>query len=120
MGDMEAKQRELSKEEHFLMLDELVEMGCFWLLYTGGEIFARKDFLEIYTYAKKKGFLITLFTNGTMMVVENALNIKGATLGDAIVKAKSHINDLDVRRTYVLFGDPAMQVKQSSTNASPQ
>ena len=67
MGDMEAKRRELSTEEHFKMLDELVEMGCFWLLYTGGEIFARKDFLEIYTYAKKKGFLITLFTNGTMM-----------------------------------------------------
>jgi radical SAM protein with 4Fe4S-binding SPASM domain len=67
MGDMEAKQRELSKDEHFRMLDELVEMGCFWLLYTGGEIFARKDFLEIYTYAKKKGFLITLFTNGTII-----------------------------------------------------
>jgi radical SAM protein with 4Fe4S-binding SPASM domain len=67
MGDMEAKQRELTKEEHFKMLDELVEMGCFWLLYTGGEIFARKDFLEIYTYAKKKGFLITLFTNGTII-----------------------------------------------------
>lgn len=67
MGDMEAKGRELTREEHFLLLDELVEMGCFWLLYTGGEIFARKDFLEIYTYAKKKGFLITLFTNGTMI-----------------------------------------------------
>ena len=67
MGDMEAKRRELTKEEHFRVLDELVEMGCFWLLYTGGEIFARKDFLEIYTYAKKKGFLITLFTNGTII-----------------------------------------------------
>jgi radical SAM protein with 4Fe4S-binding SPASM domain len=67
MGDMEAKRRELTKEEHFKVLDELVEMGCFWLLYTGGEIFARKDFLEIYTYAKKKGFLITLFTNGTII-----------------------------------------------------
>jgi len=67
MGDIDAKQRELSKEEHFKVLDELVEMGCFWLLYTGGEIFARKDFLEIYTYAKTKGFLITLFTNGTII-----------------------------------------------------
>jgi radical SAM protein with 4Fe4S-binding SPASM domain len=67
MGDLDAKRRELSKEEHFRVLDELVEMGCFWILYTGGEIFARKDFLEIYTYAKKKGFLITLFTNGTMI-----------------------------------------------------
>lgn len=67
MGDLDARQRELSTEEHFRMLDELVEMGCFWILYTGGEIFARKDFLEIYTYAKKKGFLITLFTNGTII-----------------------------------------------------
>lgn len=67
MGDQDARSREMSTEEHFRMLDELVEMGCFWLLYTGGEIFARKDFLEIYTYAKKKGFLITLFTNGTLI-----------------------------------------------------
>ncbi|MGA2101090.1 MAG: radical SAM protein [Candidatus Sulfotelmatobacter sp.] len=72
MADMEAKRRELSKEEHFRVLDELVDMGCFWILYTGGEIFARKDFLEIYTYAKQKGFLITLFTNGTIMTEEIA------------------------------------------------
>src|SRR6201993_3868668 len=67
MGDLDARRRELSREEHFHLLDELAEMGCFWILYTGGEIFARKDFLEIYTYAKKKGFLITLFTNGTII-----------------------------------------------------
>jgi radical SAM protein with 4Fe4S-binding SPASM domain len=67
MGDQEARSREMTTEEHFKMLDELVEMGCFWLIYTGGEIFARKDFLEIYTYAKRKGFLITLFTNGTLI-----------------------------------------------------
>jgi len=67
MADTNARQCEMSKEEHFRVLDELVEMGCFWILYTGGEVFARKDFLEIYTYAKKKGFLVTLFTNGTII-----------------------------------------------------
>ncbi len=67
MGDQDARSREMSTEEHFRMLDELAEMGAFWLLYTGGEIFARKDFLEIYTYAKQKGFLVTLFTNGTLI-----------------------------------------------------
>jgi len=67
MGDTDARERELSKEEHFRVLDQLVEMGTFWLLYSGGEIFARKDFLEIYTYAKHKGFLITLFTNGILI-----------------------------------------------------
>ena len=66
-GDHVARARELSTDEHFRLLDELADLGCFWVLYTGGEIFARKDFLEIYTYAKKKGFLITLFTNGVLI-----------------------------------------------------
>src|ERR1700683_2091900 len=67
MGDLEAKCGELTYSEHCRILNELAEAGCLWILYTGGEIFARKDFLEIYTYAKKKGFLITLFTNGTLI-----------------------------------------------------
>ena len=67
IADQEARSRELNKEEHFRLLDDLADLGCLWLLYTGGEIFARKDFLEIYTYAKQKGFLITLFTNGTLI-----------------------------------------------------
>jgi radical SAM protein with 4Fe4S-binding SPASM domain len=67
MADMEARRRELSKAEYFKLLDDLSEMGVLWLLFTGGEIFARKDFLEIYTHAKRRGFLITLFTNGTVI-----------------------------------------------------
>lgn len=67
MGDAGARDRELSTAEHFRLIDDLVEDGCLWLLYTGGEIFARADFLEIYTYAWKKGLLITLFTNATLI-----------------------------------------------------
>lgn len=67
MGDVNARKQELTFEEHVRLLDELVQMGTLWILYTGGEIFARKDFLDIYTEAKKRGFLITLFTNGTLI-----------------------------------------------------
>jgi hypothetical protein len=55
-------------------------------------------------------------TNLDSLVVQNALSAKGSTLGDAIVKAKSIISDPDVRRTFILFGDPAMQVKSSSAS----
>ena len=72
MNDPEARRRELSYEEHCRILDEIADAGCLWLLYTGGEIFARPDFLDIYTYAKKKGMLITLFTNGTLLTPEAA------------------------------------------------
>lgn len=67
MGDLAARKRELTKEEYFKLLGDLAEMGVIWLLFTGGEIFARKDFLDIYTFAKRKGFLITLFTNGILI-----------------------------------------------------
>jgi radical SAM protein with 4Fe4S-binding SPASM domain len=67
MGDLAARNRELTKEEYVAILTELADMGVIWLLFTGGEIFARKDFLEIYTCAKQKGFLITLFTNGILI-----------------------------------------------------
>jgi radical SAM protein with 4Fe4S-binding SPASM domain len=67
MADQKARLSELTLEEHCGLLDELAAAGCMWVLYTGGEIFARKDFPEIYKEAKKRGFLITLFTNGTLI-----------------------------------------------------
>jgi radical SAM protein with 4Fe4S-binding SPASM domain len=67
MADRAARNRELSLEEYRRLLDQIADAGCFWILFTGGEIFARADFLDIYSYAKSKGFLITLFTNGTMI-----------------------------------------------------
>lgn len=59
--------QELSLGEIRRILDEITDAGCFWLLLTGGEIMVRPDFLDIYQYAKLKGMLVTLFTNGTMI-----------------------------------------------------
>jgi radical SAM protein with 4Fe4S-binding SPASM domain len=67
MTDADARAREMSTADHHRLLDQLSDAGCLWLLYTGGEILARRDFFDIYTYAKRKGFLVTLFTNGTMI-----------------------------------------------------
>jgi len=72
IGDRDALLNELTYAEHCRILDEITEAGCLWLLYTGGEIFLRKDFLDIYTYAKQKGLLITLFTNGILLTPEIA------------------------------------------------
>lgn len=67
MNDIPARNAELSLEEYQRVLGELADAGCLWLLFSGGEIFARRDFLDIYDYAKRKGFLITLFTNGILI-----------------------------------------------------
>ena len=66
-NDERAMKDELTTEEIRKLLDDLASMGSLWLLITGGEPLLRPDFKEIYIYAKKKGFLITLFTNGTLV-----------------------------------------------------
>jgi len=38
------------------LLDEICDAGCLYLLLTGGEPLLRKDFPEIYRYAKEKVF----------------------------------------------------------------
>lgn len=65
-------QNELTLEEINSILDQAVAEGCLWLLLTGGEPLVRKDFLDIYTAAKKKGMFITIFTNGTLISSEVA------------------------------------------------
>lgn len=65
-------EEELTTGEICRILDEIAEEGCFWLLLTGGEPFLRNDFFDIYVYAKRKGFIITLFTNGTLITSEIA------------------------------------------------
>lgn len=45
-------------------LRELAEEGCPEIVLTGGEIFLRKDLLDIIDEAQRLGFLITLLTNG--------------------------------------------------------
>ncbi len=60
-------EKELTYSEICRILDQLAEEGCLWLLMTGGEPLLREDWIYIYLYAKKKGFLVTLFTNGTLI-----------------------------------------------------
>jgi len=72
LKDQSARRNELTAAEYAPILEEMAAAGCLWVLFTGGEIFARRDFLEIYTHAKRQGFLITLFTNGTLITPEIA------------------------------------------------
>jgi radical SAM protein with 4Fe4S-binding SPASM domain len=42
-----------------------------WCLITGGEPLLRSDFFDIYLYLKKKGLLISVFTNATLITDEH-------------------------------------------------
>lgn len=63
----EARGTELNREEIGRILDGAADAGTVWLLLTGGEPLLRPDFEDIYLSAKQRGFLVTLFTNGTLI-----------------------------------------------------
>ena len=62
----EELERELTTEEIKGILDRIQKEGCLEITFTGGEPLIREDFLEIYSYAKEKGFIISIFTNGLL------------------------------------------------------
>ncbi|MBI5233127.1 MAG: radical SAM protein [Deltaproteobacteria bacterium] len=72
----DSRKDELTYTEICRILDEITDAGCLWLLLTGGEPLVRKDFFDIYKYAKQKGLIITLFTNGTLITEETAIFLK--------------------------------------------
>lgn len=58
------EQAELDTRQIKNILNILQNQGVLIITLTGGEIFTRKDFQEIYIHAKRLGFLVGLFTNG--------------------------------------------------------
>ena len=67
---------ELSTEEFRGVMDQLAEMGCLVLTFTGGEPLLRKDFFELATYARQKRFALRIFTNGDLIDAEAADQIR--------------------------------------------
>lgn len=60
-------QKELTTKEWKKIIDKLYDKGYINITFTGGEPLLRDDFLTLYKYAKRKGFLITVFTNATLL-----------------------------------------------------
>ncbi len=70
-GDRAVKEQELTPAEISRIADEAVALGAFWVLITGGEPLLREDFAEIYMLLKRKGLLVSVFTNATMVKQEH-------------------------------------------------
>jgi radical SAM protein with 4Fe4S-binding SPASM domain len=70
-GDSAARDREISLGEIKELVDEAVSLGSLWCLITGGEPLLREGFSSIYLYMKKKGLLVSVFTNATLITQEH-------------------------------------------------
>ncbi len=66
---------ELTTDECRRVVDELAALGVLNLTFSGGEIFARRDFFALAEYARAKRFLLRLFTNGIAITPARAERI---------------------------------------------
>lgn len=46
------------------IIDELYEMKCLHIIFTGGDPFMFKGFIELFKYARDKNFVCDIYTNG--------------------------------------------------------
>ena len=62
----------LSTEQCLAVIDRLADAGVLFLGLTGGEILSRRDFAVLYRHARKRGLLVSLLSNATMVTEEIA------------------------------------------------
>ena len=60
------------------MARQAVDHGMVFLLLTGGEVFVRRDFFEIYEPLTRMGLVLSLFTNGTLITRDLAWRLAQA------------------------------------------
>lgn len=61
------------------LLQQLADLGCLSLTFSGGEILLRNDIFEILEAARKKHFIIRIFTNGTLITEKLAAKLADFT-----------------------------------------
>lgn len=67
---------ELTTEEIKRLIDNLANLGCIYLGFTGGEVFTRADFSEILEYARLRKFIVYVSTNGLLIREKNIKFLK--------------------------------------------
>ncbi len=76
---------ELSTEECFRLIDEIVEIGKPVLILSGGEPLLRRDLFQIAGYAVEKGLRVVMGTNGTLITEEIAAKLKAVPVSRVAV-----------------------------------
>ena len=80
-GDAVRRSKELPAAAWVELARQAADCGMVFLLLTGGEVFLRPDFFELYTPLTRIGLEITLFTNGTLITEGVAARLAEAPPG---------------------------------------
>lgn len=70
-SDQNAQKKELSFSQITRIIDQAADMGTLWGVLSGGEPLLHPGFFDIYRYMIKKGFLVSIFTNASLITQEH-------------------------------------------------
>ncbi|MBI3974473.1 MAG: radical SAM protein [Chloroflexi bacterium] len=80
---------ELSTQESFRLIDQLVLAGTQMLILSGGEPLLRHDLVPLAAYAASRGLLVVLGTNGTALTPSNIGQLRAAGVAGAGISLDS-------------------------------
>jgi AdoMet-dependent heme synthase len=83
-------QGELSTLELKQLLQQLAEVGVFTVTFSGGEVFMRRDFLELVEYARALLFNVRIKTNAVMIGEREAQRLRALAIEQVQVSVYSH------------------------------
>ena len=80
---------ELNTNEGKILIDQIAELGRSILVLSGGEPLLRKDIFELASYGTKKGLIMTMGTNGTLIDSDAAKRIFDAGIRKVAISIDS-------------------------------
>jgi len=72
------------------VLDQLAEAGVFFLTFSGGEVFMRRDFFELVEHARRLMFNVKIKTNAVMIHEKEARRIRELGVDTIQISVYSH------------------------------
>jgi radical SAM protein with 4Fe4S-binding SPASM domain len=81
---------EMTTQEIKDVLDQLADAGVFFLVFSGGEVFMRRDFLELVEYARNLLFNVKVKTNGVMIHEAEAQRLRELGVEQVQLSVYSH------------------------------
>jgi len=81
---------ELTTDEVLSVIDQLSEMGCRTIKFSGGEVLLRKDIFALLKHAKERGIATSITSNGTLIDKTTASKLVRSGLDSITISIDSH------------------------------
>lgn len=72
------------------VLEQLAEAGVFFLTFSGGEVFLRRDFFDLLEHARRLSFNVKVKTNAVMIDEDDAKRLRALNIDTVQISLYSH------------------------------